>query len=33
MPYSSSAFTREASVKRGGGSVKCWDGMTSRSFT
>ena len=24
MPYSSSAFTSEASEKRGGGSVKCW---------
>src|SRR3990167_7162544 len=24
MPNSSSAFTRDASEKRGGGSVKCW---------
>ena len=28
MPFSSSAFTSVASVKRGGGSVKCWSGVT-----
>src|SRR6267378_4398907 len=31
MPFSSSAFTRDASVNRGGGSVKCCFGVTSRS--
>src|SRR5260370_42158259 len=30
MPRSSSSFTREASLKRGGGSVKCCSG--SRDF-
>ena len=33
MPFSSSAFTRLASVKRGGGCVKCCDGMTSTSLS
>ena len=31
MPYSSSAFTSEASEKRGGGSVKCWSATTRLS--
>ena len=30
MPCSSSALISVASVKRGGGSVKCWVGVTSR---
>ena len=29
MPCSSSALMSVASVKRGGGSVKCWVGVTS----
>jgi len=29
MPCSSSALISVASVKRGGGSVKCWVGVTS----
>ena len=31
MPCSSSALISVASVKRGGGSVKCWVGVTSRT--
>ena len=29
MPSFSSSFTSVASVKRGGGWVKCWVGLTS----
>ncbi len=32
MPCSSRALMRVASVKRGGGSVKCWVGLTSRTL-
>ena len=32
MPCSSSALISVASVKRGGGSVKCWVGVTSRTL-
>ena len=31
MPFSSSSLTREASVKRGGGCVKCCSGRSFRS--
>ncbi len=33
MPYSSSALTRAASVKRGGGWVKCWSAWMRSSGT
>ena len=33
MPRRSSSFTRLASEKRGGGSVKCWCGVISRTGT
>ena len=33
MPYSSSALTRLASEKRGGGSVKCCSGLIAFSLT
>ena len=33
MPSRSSSFTRLASQKRGGGSVKCCDGVISRTST
>ena len=33
MPSRSSSFTRLASENRGGGSVKCCDGVISRTST
>jgi len=32
MPFSSSSLMSVACEKRGGGCVKCWSGVTLRSF-